>query len=76
MLKKAGSSVRSKSTILEKAIQDLEKTVAECKFGNCFEVYFSYINKQYEKLATNGCFPFFSKYYYSKATNYGKPGGW
>ncbi|XP_050886881.1 ubinuclein-1 isoform X4 [Lathyrus oleraceus] len=31
MLKKAGSSVRSKSTILEKAIQDLEKTVAESR---------------------------------------------
>ncbi|CAK8570307.1 unnamed protein product [Lathyrus sativus] len=31
ILKKAGSSVRPKSTILEKAIQDLEKTVAESR---------------------------------------------
>jgi hypothetical protein len=69
ILKKDCSALRPKSTILEKAVQDLEKTVAECK---CFEV--SHLNRQCEKHVTNASFPFF-KYYYSKATNYGKTGG-
>lgn len=61
--------------MLEKAIRDLEKTVAVCKFGNCFGVYISHINRECKKRVTNACFPFFAKYNYSKATNYGQPGG-
>jgi hypothetical protein len=45
ILKKDSSSGRPKSTILEKAIQDLEKAVAECKFRNYFEVYVYHINR-------------------------------
>ena len=39
VVKKDGSSARPKTTTLEKAIQDLEKMVAECKF--VIEAYIS-----------------------------------
>ena len=42
MHKKDGSSVRPKISMLEKAIRELEKMVAECKFGNCLSSNFSY----------------------------------
>lgn len=35
---KEGSSVRPKGTMLERAIRDLEKIVAECKFDDYLEV--------------------------------------
>lgn len=35
MHRKDGSSVRPKGSILEKAIRELEKMVAECKFNAC-----------------------------------------
>ena len=40
MHKKDGSSVRPKISMLEKAIRELEKMVAECKFGNCLKFKF------------------------------------
>lgn len=33
--RKDGSSARPKGTMLEKAITELERMVAECKFGKC-----------------------------------------
>ena len=33
MQKKEGSSVRPKTSMLEKALRELEKMVAECKIG-------------------------------------------
>lgn len=45
ILKKDGSSVKPKITMLEKTIRELEKMVAECKFGNHFEFYMSLIDR-------------------------------
>lgn len=69
VLKKDGSTARPKITTLEKAIRELEKIVAECKFGKCFEAHI--IGNVGSLLLMLKSF----KYYYSKATNYGKPGG-
>lgn len=70
VLKKDGSTARPKITTLEKAIRELEKIVAECKFGKCFKAQ---IIGNVGSLLLMLSFSF--KYYYSKAANYGKPGG-
>lgn len=38
MHKRDGSSLRPKSSMLEKAIRELEKMVAECKFYSYFDI--------------------------------------
>lgn len=68
MHKKDGSSVRPKTSMLEKALRELEKMVAECKFQ--VVTFTVIIDKRGKFVAINTSFLAF----YSKATCSGKPG--